>query len=336
MSCEGEIYRVVGQDPGLPFSEVTKAALIDTGPITVKGTFTSPTEFMGDKKVRGSAIGATMGFCYAAQVVECSVDEVTGRVTAHKVWVAVDVGRALNPLAVEGQIQGGVWMGMGQAMSEETRFDNGRMVHGNLLDYRVPTMAESPDIEVHIVESIDPNGPFGAKEASEGMLAGFLPAVMDAVHEATGIRARQSSAHAGSHGRLARPPGRGAVMNLMPDFRYHRPTTLEEAVRLKAGASGARFVAGGTDLLINLRRGLGTPSDLIDVTAVSDLAAIHRDGDSLWVGAAVTLADLARHPDILAVYPAVAESGAGGGRPQPPRGGDARRQSVSGHPLHLL
>jgi 4-hydroxybenzoyl-CoA reductase subunit alpha len=143
---------------------------------------------MGDKKVRGSAIGATMGFCYAAQVVECSVDEVTGRVTAHKVWVAVDVGRALNPLAVEGQIQGGVWMGMGQAMSEETRFDKGRMLHGNFLDYRVPTMMESPDMEVFIVESMDPNGPYGAKEASEGMLAGFLPAVMDAVYEASGVR----------------------------------------------------------------------------------------------------------------------------------------------------
>jgi 4-hydroxybenzoyl-CoA reductase subunit alpha len=143
---------------------------------------------MGDKKIRGSAIGATMGFCYAAQVVEASVDEVTGKVTAHKVWVAVDVGRALNPLAVEGQIQGGVWMGMGQAMSEETRYDEGRMLHGNLLDYRVPTMEESPDIEVFIVESIDPNGPFGAKEASEGMLAGFLPAVMDAVWDAVAIR----------------------------------------------------------------------------------------------------------------------------------------------------
>jgi len=188
VECEGETFRVVGQDPGLPFSEVAKAALIDTGPITVKGTFTSPTEFMGSKAVRGSAIGATMGFCYAAQVVECSIDEITGKVTAHKVWVAVDVGRALNPLAVEGQIQGGVWMGMGQAMSEETRFRDGRMMHGNLLDYRVPTMAESPDIEVIIVESIDPNGPFGAKEASEGMLAGFLPAVMDAVYEAAGVR----------------------------------------------------------------------------------------------------------------------------------------------------
>ncbi len=184
-----EVFMVSGsQDPGLTFQEVVKAALIDTGTITVKGTYTCPIEFQGDKKIRGSAIGATMGFCYAAQVVEASVDELTGRVTAHKVWVAVDVGKALNPLAVEGQTQGGVWMGMGQALSEETRFDDGRMMHANILDYRMPTMAESPDIEVIIVESMDPNGPFGAKEASEGMLAGFLPAVMDAVHEAVGIR----------------------------------------------------------------------------------------------------------------------------------------------------
>ena len=185
-----EVFMVAGsQDPGLTFQDVVKAALIDTGTITVKGTYTCPTEFQGDKKIRGSAIGATMGFCYAAQVVEASVDEITGRVTAHKVWVAVDVGMALNPLAVEGQTQGGVWMGMGQALSEETRWDDGKMMHGNILDYRVPTMAESPDIEVMIVESIDPNGPFGAKEASEGMLAGFLPAVHEAVYEAVGVRA---------------------------------------------------------------------------------------------------------------------------------------------------
>jgi 4-hydroxybenzoyl-CoA reductase subunit beta len=97
-------------------------------------------------------------------------------------------------------------------------------------------------------------------------------------------------------------------MNLMPEFRYHRPVTLDEVVRLKAGAAEARFVAGGTDLLVNLRRGLGTPSDLIDVTAVSDLTAVRRDGESLWLGAAVTLADLARNPDVLAAYPAVAEA----------------------------
>ena len=308
----------------------------DAGPITVKGTFTSPPEFMGDKAVRGSAIGATMGFCYAAQVVECSVDEVTGKVTAHKVWVAVDVGRALNPLAVEGQIQGGVWMGMGQAMSEETRFDQGRMMHANLLDYRVPTMAESPDIEVFIVESIDPNGPFGAKEASEGMLAGFLPAVMDAVYEAAGIRPGRPAADSRPHRRAAGRQERVRVMNLMPDFRCHRPATLEEAVRLKAASAGTRFLAGGTDLLVNLRRGLGEPSDLIDLDRRRRssrhpprrrFAVAGRGGDA---------GRLARHPEVLAAYPALAEAALAVAGPTHRVGGNAWRQPVPGHPLHLL
>jgi len=97
-------------------------------------------------------------------------------------------------------------------------------------------------------------------------------------------------------------------MNLMPEFRYHRPATLEEAVRIKAASAGARFVAGGTDLLVNLRRGLGQPSDLIDLSTVVDLDSIRRDGEVLWVGAAVTLAALARYPEILADYPAVADA----------------------------
>ena len=174
-------------EAGLKWIDAVRATMVDRGAVTVKGTYTCPIEFQGDKKIRGSAIGATMGFCYSAQVVEASVDEFSGKVTAHKVWVAVDVGRALNPLAVEGQTQGGVWMGMGQALCEQTAYDDGRMLHGNLLDYRVPTMVESPEIEVLIVESLDPNGPFGAKESSEGMLAGFLPAVREAVLEAAGV-----------------------------------------------------------------------------------------------------------------------------------------------------
>ena len=97
-------------------------------------------------------------------------------------------------------------------------------------------------------------------------------------------------------------------MNLLPDFVCHRPATLDEAVRLKSASAGARFIAGGTDLLVNLRRGLGEPTALIDLTAIADLAAIRRDGDHLWLGAGVTLAELARHPDILAAYPALAEA----------------------------
>jgi 4-hydroxybenzoyl-CoA reductase subunit alpha len=128
-----------------------------------------------------------MGFSYAAQVVEASVDQATGLVTVDKVWVALDCGHAINPLAVEGQIEGSVWMGMGQALSEETRYADGLPLHASLLEYRVPTIAESPPIEVEIVESHDPYGPFGAKEASEGALAGFPPALTAAIAHAIGI-----------------------------------------------------------------------------------------------------------------------------------------------------
>jgi 4-hydroxybenzoyl-CoA reductase subunit beta len=105
---------------------------------------------------------------------------------------------------------------------------------------------------------------------------------------------------------MARRQGTEAVVNLMPDMRVHRPATLQEAVRLKAAAEGACFLAGGTDLLVNLRRGLGEPSALIDLTAVADLATVRWEGSGLRVGAGVTLADLARHPDVLAAYPALA------------------------------
>jgi 4-hydroxybenzoyl-CoA reductase subunit alpha len=188
IECLGEFYRAGAQDKGLTFNEVVTEALKDTGTVTVTGNYSTIPESHGGKKYRGSAIGGTMGYSYSAQVVEVSVDEETGVVTVDKVWVAHDCGRALNRLTVEGQVQGSVWMGMGQAMSEETGFHNGLMLTANMLDYRVPTIQDSPPIEVGIVESMDPHGPFGAKEAGEGSLAAFLPALTNAIADATGLR----------------------------------------------------------------------------------------------------------------------------------------------------
>ena len=170
----------------LGFHEVALAALAREGTINVKGTFSCPPEAQGGKH-RGGAVGSTMGFSYGAQVAEVSVDIDTGLVRVEKAWAALDCGFAINPLAVEGQIEGSVWMGMGQALGEETRFQDGLPVHANFLDYRVPTAVESPPIEVHIVESIDPLGPFGAKEAGEGALSGCPPAVVNAVADAIGL-----------------------------------------------------------------------------------------------------------------------------------------------------
>jgi 4-hydroxybenzoyl-CoA reductase subunit alpha len=187
IECIGETFRVgSGGQAALPFADVVQAALVDVGAIAVKGTFTCPPEAQGGRH-RGGAVGSTMGFSYAAQVVEVSVEEATGAITVDKVWTALDCGHAINPLAVEGQIQGAVWMGLGQALSEETRYLDGLPAHASLLEYRVPTIVESPPIEVHIVESHDPHGPFGAKEASEGALAGFAPALVNAVSHAIGV-----------------------------------------------------------------------------------------------------------------------------------------------------
>ena len=188
IECLGELYRAGAQDKGLTFNEVVTEALKDTGTITVTGNYSTIPESHGGKKYRGAAIGGTMGYSYSAQVVEVSVDEDTGVVTVDKVWVAHDCGRALNRLTVEGQVQGSVWMGMGQALSEETAYFGGLLLTANMLDYRVPTIQDSPPIEVGIVESIDPHGPFGAKEAGEGSLAAFLPALTNAIADAIGVR----------------------------------------------------------------------------------------------------------------------------------------------------
>ena len=191
VECLGEVYRAGQQDQGLTFDEVVAAALEGTGTITARGNFDTIPESWGGDKYRGAAIGGSMAFSYAAQVVEVSIDPDTADIKVEKVWVAHDCGKALNPLSVEGQIEGSVWMGMGQAMTEETQFHNGLGITNSMLDYRVPTIIESPPIEAHIVESNDPHGPFGAKEAGEASLAGFLPALTNAIADALDVRVEE-------------------------------------------------------------------------------------------------------------------------------------------------
>jgi 4-hydroxybenzoyl-CoA reductase subunit alpha len=183
----GESCGVIGTDQVIDWAEVVQQALIDSGTITVKGTWSTPPETQGGK-FRGAAVGSSAGFSYGAQVVEIEVDEETGEITVEKVWIAHDCGRAINPLAVEGQVQGAIWMGMGQAMCEETQYSEGLPVCSNMLDYRIPTIVDTPPIEVFLIESMDPLGPFGAKEASEGGLHGFPPALTNALADALGVR----------------------------------------------------------------------------------------------------------------------------------------------------
>jgi 4-hydroxybenzoyl-CoA reductase subunit alpha len=186
----GERCVVAGTDRGLDFAQVVQAALADAGTLTTKGTWSTPPETQGGR-FRGAAVGSTAGFSYAAQVVEVQVDEAIGAVQVRHCWAAHDCGRAINPLAVEGQVQGAVWMGLGQALAEETEYHEGLALRANFLDYRIATALDSPPVDVTLVESLDPLGPFGAKEASEGGLHSVPPAVAAAIHDAIGLRVRE-------------------------------------------------------------------------------------------------------------------------------------------------
>ena len=175
----------------MSFEEAVVATIDFHGALTGTGSYAPPPEARGGKH-KGAGVGPSPAYSYSAQVAEVSVDEDTGEVTVHKVWAAHDCGRALNPVAVEGQVIGSVWMGMGQALTEEMIWKDGLLMNPGLLEYRSPSSAESPEVEAMIVESIDPEGPFGAKECSEGALAATIPAISNAIYDAVGIRLHES------------------------------------------------------------------------------------------------------------------------------------------------
>ncbi len=180
-----------GPKERMTFEEAVVAAIDFHGALTGTGSYAPPPEARGGKH-KGAGVGPSPAYSYSAQVAEVSVDEETGEVTVHKVWAAHDCGRALNPVSVEGQIIGSVWMGMGQALTEEMVWKDGMLMNPGLLEYRSPSSVESPTVEPIIVESIDPEGPFGAKECSEGSLAATIPAIANAIYDAVGVRLHES------------------------------------------------------------------------------------------------------------------------------------------------
>src|SRR5947207_591830 len=180
-----------GPKDSMTFEEAVVAAIDFHGALTGTGSYAPPPEARGGKH-KGAGVGPSPAYSYSAQVAEVTVDEDTGEVAVHKVWAAHDCGRALNPVSVEGQIIGSVWMGLGQALQEEMVWKDGLLMNPGLLEYRSPSSVESPEIETIIVESIDPEGPFGAKEAGEGSLAATIPAISNAIYHAVGIRLREA------------------------------------------------------------------------------------------------------------------------------------------------
>jgi 4-hydroxybenzoyl-CoA reductase subunit alpha len=141
---------------------------------------------------RGDTIGASPAYSFTAHVAEVEVDVETGYVRIAKIWVAHDCGKAICPVIVRGQMEGSAYMGAAESVLEEHVIrSNGLHMGPNLLDYRIPTSLDTPDLEALIIESNDPEGPLGAKEAGEGPLHPSIPAVANAIHDAVGIRLKR-------------------------------------------------------------------------------------------------------------------------------------------------
>jgi 4-hydroxybenzoyl-CoA reductase subunit alpha len=173
-------------DGPLTFKEASRIAYLARGSIVGTGKYKPPV--LGGK-FKGAAVGTSPAYGCSAQIVEVSVDMDTGLVTVEKMYDAHDCGLAINKTSVEGQMQGSLSMGLGEALYEEVKFDDkGRVLNPDLAEYKIPTALDMPNVDTVIVESHEPNGPFGAKEVGEGAIMPTIPAILNAVYNATGVR----------------------------------------------------------------------------------------------------------------------------------------------------
>ncbi|MBI5480473.1 MAG: molybdopterin-dependent oxidoreductase [Deltaproteobacteria bacterium] len=175
--------------PHLTFAEAARLAFLERGPVVGTGLYRPPA--LGGS-FKGAAVGTSPAYGCSAQIAEVRVDLDTGQVTLERVVAAHDCGRAINLTQVEGQMHGCVSMGVGEALFEEVVFGaDGRIQNPSLADYRIPTALDVPPIEAIVVESDEPNGPFGAKEVGEGGIMPTIPAVLNAIYDATGVRVEE-------------------------------------------------------------------------------------------------------------------------------------------------
>ncbi len=175
-------------DRAMPFAQAVELGEAMHGVLAFPGSY-APPQRAG--KYKGGGVGPSPCYSYSACVVELTVDEDTGWIELDDVWIAHDIGRALNPLLVEGQVEGSIYMGIGEALMEGQVFRKGLHKHPSMLEYKSPTTLETPEIHTFLVETDDPEGPFGAKEAGQGPLLPVIPAIANAIYNAVGVRLDQ-------------------------------------------------------------------------------------------------------------------------------------------------
>jgi 4-hydroxybenzoyl-CoA reductase alpha subunit len=181
----GQVARRNRPSEAMSFAQAVQAAEAGEGVISASGSYTPP-KLAGPYK--GSGVGPSPAYSFSAAVVEVDCDARTGELRVPEVWIAHDIGRAINPVLVEGQVEGSVYMALGEALMEEQTFRIGVHKAPSMLEYKSPTTLEMPVVHTSLIESLDPEGPFGAKEAGQGPLLPVIPAIANAVYNALGVR----------------------------------------------------------------------------------------------------------------------------------------------------
>jgi len=172
---------------GLSIAEVAHRAQVVMGePPIGTASWNPPTVALDPETGQGKPFST---YVYATQIAEVEVDDETGEVEVLRIVAAHDCGTPINPMLVEGQVEGGISMGVGFALQEQILFDPaGRQINPNLTNYIVPTSLDMPEIEVDIVQSYDATGPFGAKGVGEPTSVPTAAAILNAIHDAVGVR----------------------------------------------------------------------------------------------------------------------------------------------------
>jgi len=186
--ADGRVFDTEDPKHGMAFAEAVQVAEAAQGTIGTVGSYTPP---RSAAKYRGGGVGPSPAYSYSAAVAEVDVDTDTGVVTVPRIWIAHDIGQSINAAAVMGQVEGSVYMGLGEALMEEMAYRGNRnVVHKipSLLEYKSPTTLEMCDVVTYLIEDPDPSGPFGAKEVGQGPLLPVPPAIANAVYDAVGVR----------------------------------------------------------------------------------------------------------------------------------------------------
>ena len=186
--AERRVFDVENPEVGVTFAEAVVLAETKYGTIGTVGSYSPP---RSPGKFKGAGVGPSPAYSYSAAIAEVDVDLDTGIVSVERIWIGHDIGQSINPMLVMGQVEGSVYMGLGEALMEEMVYRaNRNVVHKfpSMLEYKSPTTLEMCDVKTYLIEDADPNGPFGAKEVGQGPLLPVMPAIANAVYDAVGVR----------------------------------------------------------------------------------------------------------------------------------------------------